>query len=177
VARVLQLRKPRGLAEGKAILAAGLTAAAVLFFPGFAWGAAGRLRPVEYPAGWMAARTLINADKHPGFALLLPWGAYRRFGWNHGEAVLDPWPRLLTREVIWNDGVQVGSLQIPPEDPAAIAISGPVTSGAALTSRLEADGYRYVIVDAGFSHQVSSRLPGCKLVLSGPGLVVYRVPG
>ena len=176
VARVLQLRKPHGLAEGKGILAAGLTAAAVLFLPGLAWGAAGRLRPVEYPADWLAARALINADPHPGYALLLPWGAYRRFSWNHGEAVLDPWPRLLTRQVIWNDGVQVGSLQIPPEDPAAIAISGAVTSGAALTSRLEADGYRYVIVDAGFSHPVTSRLRGCQLVFSGPGLDVYRVP-
>jgi len=177
VARVLQLRKPRVLAEGRAILAAGLAGAAVLFLPGLAWGAAGRLRPVEYPADWLAARTMINADQHPGYALLLPWGAYRRYGWNHGEAVLDPWPRLLTRQVIWNDGVQVGSLRIPPEDPAAIAISGAVTSGSPLTSRLEADGYRYVIVDAGFSYPVSSRLPGCRLVFSGPGLLVYRVPG
>jgi hypothetical protein len=177
VARVLQLRRPQAIAEGKAILAAGLTAAAVLFLPGLAWGAAGRLRPVEYPADWLAARKLINADPHPGYALLLPWGAYRRFGWNRGEAVLDPWPRLLTRQVIWNDGVQVGSLQIPPEDPAAIAISSAVTSGAALTSRLEADGYRYVIVDAGFSHPLLSRLRGCHLVFSGPGLDVYQVPG
>ena len=177
VARVLQLRKPRWLAEGKAILAGGLTVAAAAFLPGLAWGAAGRLRPVEYPAGWLAARKLINADPHPGYALLLPWGAYRRFGWNHGEAVLDPWPRLLTRQVIWNDGVQVGSLQIPPEDPAAVAISSAVTSGAALTSRLEADGYRYVIVDAGISHPFLSRLQGCLLVFSGAGLDVYRVPG
>ncbi|HXB46730.1 MAG TPA: hypothetical protein VNW50_03135 [Streptosporangiaceae bacterium] len=177
VARVLQLRKPRWLAEGKAILAGGLTVAAAAFLPGLAWGAAGRLRPVEYPAGWLAARKLINTDPHPGNALLLPWGAYRRFGWNHGEAVLDPWPRLLTRQVIWNDGVQVGSLQIPPEDPAAVAISSAVTSGAALTSRLEADGYRYVIVDAGISHPFLSRLQGCLLVFSGAGLDVYRVPG
>jgi hypothetical protein len=176
-ARVLRLRRPRALAEARATLAAALVVAAVLFLPGLAWGAAGRLRPVEYPADWLAARTLINADPHPGDALLLPWGAYRRFSWNHDEALLDPWPRLLARQVIWNDGVQVGSLQIPPEDPAAIAISRAVTSGAALTSLLEADGYRYVIVDAGFSRPLSPRLPGCQIVFSGPGLVVYRVPG
>ncbi|HUB42455.1 MAG TPA: hypothetical protein VMA72_26680 [Streptosporangiaceae bacterium] len=177
VARVLQLRKPQWVADGKVVLAAGLTVAAVAFLPGLAWGAAGRLRPVEYPADWLAARNLINADPHPGYALLLPWGAYRRFGWNHGEAALDPWPRLLTRQVIWNDGVQVGSMRIPPEDPAAIAISSAVTSGATLTPRLEADGYRYVIVDAGVNQQVQARLPGCRLVLSGPGLDVYLVPG
>jgi hypothetical protein len=193
-ARVLQLRKPRALAEGKAMLAAGLCAAAVLFLPGLAWGAAGRLRPVQYPADWLAARTLINADPQAGKALLLPWAAYRRFGWNHGEALLDPWPRLLTRQVIWNDGVQVGSLQIPAEDPAAIAISNAVTSGAPLTSLLEADGYRYVIVDSGFSSGSAShgaapaatagagrfpfrtRLPGCRIAFSGPDLTVYLVP-
>lgn len=178
-ARVLRLRRPRALAEARAMLAAALVVAAVLFLPGLAWGAAGRLRPVQYPADWQAARALINSDPRPGRALLLPWGAYRRFGWNHGEAVLDPWPRLLARQVIWNDGVQVGSVQIPPEDPAAIAISSTVLSGAPLTSLLKADGYRYVIVDAGFtsSHPFQSRLPGCRIVFSGPGLVIYRIPG
>lgn len=193
VARVLSLHKPRGLAEGKAVLAAGLCAAAVLFLPGLAWGAAGRLRPVQYPADWLAARTLINADRHPGKALLLPWAAYRRFGWNRGEALLDPWPRLLTRQVIWNDGVQVGSLQIPPEAPAAIAISDAVTSGEPLTSLLEADGYRYVIVDAGFGSGTAghgagpataaragrfplrTRLLGCRIAFSSPDLTIYLV--
>ncbi len=204
-ARVLRLRRPQAVAETRGMLAAALVVAAVLFLPGLAWGAAGRLRPVEYPADWLAARALINADPHPGDALLLPWGAYRRFGWNHDEAVLDPWPRLLARQVVWNDGVQVGSLQIPPESPAAIAISGAVASGAPLTSLLEAQDYRYVIVDAGFSSGAAggsalgpgsatgsgsaagsdndskrpflSRLPGCQIAFSGPGLIVYRIPG
>jgi hypothetical protein len=181
-ARVLRLRRPQAVAETRGMLAAALVVAAVLFLPGLAWGAAGRLRPVEYPADWLAARALINADPHPGDALLLPWGAYRRFGWNDDEAVLDPWPRLLARQVVWNDGVQIGTLQIPPEDPAAIAISSAVTSGGPLTPALAAHGYRYVIVDAGFaggapdSRPFESRLPGCRIVFSGPGLVVYRVP-
>ena len=88
-----------------------------MLLPGLAWGAAGRLRPVQYPADWLAARQLIDADRAPGSALLLPWAAYRRFGWNHGEAVLDPWPRLLQRPVIFNDGVQVGSTLDPSGGP------------------------------------------------------------
>jgi hypothetical protein len=179
-ARVLRLDWSRTAREGGAILAAGLVAVPVLVLPGLAWGAAGRLRPVEYPADWLAARRLINADPRPGRALLLPWGAYRRFGWNHDEALLDPWPRLLARQVVSNDGVQVGSLRIPPEDPAAIAIDGLVTGGGPLMRALQARAYRYVIVDAGFgpgSGDVSSRLPGCKVVMREPGLVIYRVPG
>jgi hypothetical protein len=182
VGRVLRRDGSRTARDGAAILAAGLVVVPVLVLPGLGWGAAGRLRPVEYPADWLAARRLINGDPRPGRALLLPWGAYRRFGWNRGEALLDPWPRLLARQVVWNDGVQVGTLRIPPEDPAAIAINGPVTGGGPLTRALQAQGYRYVIVDAGFGHgsrggDASSRLPGCTVVLRGPGLVIYQVPG
>jgi hypothetical protein len=190
-ARVLQLRRPQAAAGVRAMLAGALVVAALLFLPGLAWGAAGRLRPVQYPADWLAARVLINADPHPGYALLLPWGAYRRFGWNHDEAVLDPWPRLLARQVIWNDGVQVGPLRIPAEDPRTIAVSRAVTSGAPLTRLLQAAGYRYVIVDAGFGpgatasasagagdrYPFRSRLTGCKVAFAGPGLTVYVLPG
>ena len=194
VAWLLRARRPRALTEAGGVLAVGLLVVPVLFLPGLGWGAAGRLRPAQYPADWLAARALINGDPHPGPALLLPWGAYRRFGWNHGEALLDPWPRLLSRPVIWNDGVQIGSLRIPPEDPSAIAVGRAVTSGVPLTRVLQADGYRYVIVDAVFGAASPggasatgrggaigppflARLPGCRIVLSGPGLVIYRVPG
>jgi hypothetical protein len=121
----------------------------VLLLPGLAWGAAGRLRPVLYPASWLRARALIEADHAPGSVLLLPWAAYRRYGWNHGEAVLDPWPRLLSRTVIWNDAVQVGSVVIPAETAAARRLTRLVTSTAPLTAALRRDGVRYVIVDVG----------------------------
>jgi hypothetical protein len=155
----------------------------VLLLPGLAWGAAGRLRPVSYPADWAAARQVINSDPRAGQALLLPWSAYRRFSWNHGEAVLDPWPRLLDRDVVWNDGVQVGSVQLPPEDPAAVALNSAIRSGGRLTGVLRSAGFRYVIVDGGFgpgpggSQPFRARLAGCQVVLSGPGLLIYRVPG
>jgi hypothetical protein len=198
VAAVLRLSRPELLREARAVLAAGLVVAPVLFLPGLAWGAAGRLRPVQYPASWLAARQIINADRQPGRVLLLPWGAYRRYGWNHDQAVLDPWPRLLARPVVWDDGVQVGSLQIPPEDPSAIAVSHAVTSGRPLTALLRAAGYRYVIVDGSAAPEspaepdsqaaapapgagrpalwFRARLAGCRVVYSGAGLVIYLVP-
>jgi hypothetical protein len=182
VDRVLGASRPPLLREGRLAIAAALIAAPVLLLPGLAWGAAGRLRPVEYPADWLAARQLINADPDPGDALLLPWASYRRFSWNHDEAVLDPWPRLLQRDVTWNDGVRVGSIQLPPEDPGAVTVNRAITGSGPLTSVLRADGYRYVIVDAGFApgpagrHPFAARLPGCQIVLSGPGLLIYRIP-
>jgi hypothetical protein len=180
---VLRLRRPKALADSRAVVAAALVVAPVLLLPGLAFGGAGRLRPVEYPASWLAARRLINADPRPGDALLLPWASYRRFSWNDGEAVLDPWPRLLDRQVVYNDGVQVGNVVLPPESPSAIAINPAVSGSRPLTGLLERDGYRYVIVDAGFTagpagrYPFRSRLPGCRIVFSAPGLVVYAVPG
>jgi len=185
VAWALRLRSPRAAAEIRAVLAVALIVAPVLFLPGLGWGAAGRLRPVQYPADWLAARRLINSDPKAGSALLLPWASYRRFSWNDGEAMLDPWPRLVNRQVIWNDGVQVGALRLPPEDPAALALNGLILSGRPLTSRLESAGIRFVIVDAGQGDAATapgdrpaaaSMLPGCVVAYASPGLVVYRVP-
>jgi hypothetical protein len=181
-ARLLAAGRTRPHRESLTAAALVLVVLPVLFLPGLAWGAAGRLRPVSYPAAWAQARRVINAGPRPGDALLLPWSAYRRYDWNHGEAVLDPWPRLLDRDVIWNDGVQVGSVALPPEDPAAVALNGAIRSGRPLTGLLRLAGIRYVIVDAGFgpgpagSQPFRSRLAGCRVVVSGPGLRVYQVP-
>lgn len=174
--------------DGRVVLATALVIAPVVFLPGLAWGAAGRLRPVQYPASWLAARQIITADPHAGSVLLLPWAAYRRPGWNHGAAVLDPWPRLLTRTVIWNDGVQVGSVELPPEDPAAAALAGPISAGRPLTKRLVTAGVHFVIVDAGPNTAAGSAaergrsawaarvLPGCSVAYAAAGLVVYQIP-
>ncbi len=148
--------------------------APVLLLPGLAWGAAGRLRPVWYPASWLTAARMIDESRATGDALLLPWAAYRRPRWNGGEAMLDPWPRLLARPVIWNDGGQVGNIQLRPDAPRARSLDRAINSAGPLTPALQAAGIRFVIVDAG--GPAGGRLPGCTTVIARPGLVVYEVP-
>src|SRR5215469_2428460 len=101
------------------IIAVAAVLAPVLLLPGLAWGAAGRLRPVWYPVAWLSAAATIDGSRAPGDVLLLPWAAYRRPAWNGGRTMLDPWPRLVSRRVIWNDGSQVGRIGLQPDDPAA----------------------------------------------------------
>src|SRR5262249_50302933 len=101
------------------MLAVCLLLAPVLLLPGLAWGVAGRLRPAQCPAGWLAAARLIDSSPAAGTVLVLPWAGYRSPAWNGGRTMLDPWPRLVSRPVIWNDGPQVGPLQLRPDDPAA----------------------------------------------------------
>jgi hypothetical protein len=153
-------------------------AAPVVLLPGVAWGAAGRLRPVWYPAGWLAAARTIDASPVHGDVLVLPWVADRTPPWNHGEAMLDPWPRLLSRPVIWNDGTQVGNLKLAPDDPRALRLDGVVSGGGPLTAALRAAGVRFVVDDPdGPGQSVRSRLPGATVIVAQPGLTVYRLPG
>jgi hypothetical protein len=170
-----------GLAIGVVLLLA-----PVLLLPGLAWGAAGRLRPVWYPSSWLNAARLIDDSRAPGKVLLLPWTAYRRPAWNGGRALLDPWPRLLARPVIWNDGPQVGDVQMLSDDPTARRLDAVIAAPGPLTPALRTAGVRFVIADGGLGGEpapgggvpgLAGRLPGCTVVAAAPGLVVYLVPG
>jgi len=180
------IRGPRSAAGPAVTLGVLALAAPVILLPGLAWGAAGRLQAVQYPAGWIRARQLIDGDRHAGSALLLPWAQYRRYPWNHGEAVFDPWPRLLTRPMIWNDALQIGRTTVAAESQRARQLSPVIGSGRPMTSALTAAGVRYVVVDAGpllgrdrqrrGRLAMLARLPGARVVLAGPDLVVFRLP-
>jgi len=156
--------------------------APVLLLPGMAWGSAGRLHAVQYPADWMTARQLIDADPAPGTVLLLPWALYRRYPWNGGEAVFDPWPRLLARDVIANDALTVGSQTLGQESAASIKLNEVIAQPGPLTGKLRAAGVRYVVVDAGplldeprAGLATAARLPGAQVLMAGRDLVVFRL--
>jgi hypothetical protein len=154
--------------------------APVLLLPGLAWGAAGRLRPAAYPAAWLAAARVIDSAAGPGDVLLLPWQTYRTLSWNHGEVMLDPWTRLLSRPVIWNDGTRVGHVELAPDDPLARRLDGAIRGGGPLTVTLRAAGVRFVLDDAGGpgsqASQVAARLPGAVVIVNQPTLTVYQLP-
>jgi hypothetical protein len=172
--------RPRRAAAALTVMA---VLAPVVLLPGMAWGFAGRLRPAEYPADWSRAEQIVDGDPASGTVLLLPWGAYRRYPWNGGEAVFDPWSRLLRREVIYNDGLQVGRLALNQESPDSIRLNRIVTRPGPLTAPLRSAGVLFVIIDAGPllgraapGLAARARLPGAKLVLASQDLVVFRLP-
>jgi hypothetical protein len=158
--------------------------APLVLLPGLAWGAAGRLHAVAYPADWLRARQLIDSDPRSGSVVLLPWAAYRRFGWNDGGAVLDPWTKLLRRPVIWNDALVVGDQTVATEDPAARRLNAVISAAGPLTVALRSADVRYVIVDSGpllrgrRDGQLAdrARLPGAAVLLASADLVVLRLP-
>ncbi|MBV9207536.1 MAG: hypothetical protein JO037_19530 [Actinobacteria bacterium] len=170
--------RPLPLDAAGAVLGVLALLAPVLLLPGLAWGAAGRLRPAAYPAQWLAAARMIDAAPGRGDVLILPWQTYRTPSWNHGEVVIDPWSRLLSRPVIWNDGTQVGDVELAPDDPRARRLDGVIRGGGPLTAALRAAGVRFVLEDAdGPGQRAGARLPGAVVLVDQPGLTVYRLPG
>jgi hypothetical protein len=152
--------------------------APVVLLPGLAWGAAGRLRPAWYPATWLSAAQTLDASPASGSVLLLPWATYRTPSWNHGEVVIDPWTHLLSRPLIWNDGTQVGSVALLPDDPRARTLDAAIDGTGPLTATLRAAGVRFVLDDGdGPGSQVAARLPGSVMIVNLPGLTVYQLPG
>jgi hypothetical protein len=161
--------------------------APVALLPGLGWGAAGRLQAVQYPADWLIARRIIQADAHGGSVLLLPWAEYRRYPWNHGEAVYDPWPRFVARPMIWNDALQIGRMTVPAESQRARELTPLIKSGKPLTAGLIKAGVRYVVVDSGpllrrgrqrrAELAALARLPGASVALASRDLVLFRLPG
>jgi hypothetical protein len=179
---VMTPRASRGRVDAAgALLGVFAVLAPVLLLPGLAWGAAGRLRPADYPAGWLAAARLIDASPAGGSVLLLPWETYRTPYWNHGEVVLDPWSRLLSRPVIWNDGTRVGDVELAPDDPRARRLDAIIRGGGPLTAALAAAGVRFVVDDADGpgppDQPAGARLPGAVVLVDQPGLTVYELPG
>ncbi|HEU5384719.1 MAG TPA: hypothetical protein VFV73_02355 [Streptosporangiaceae bacterium] len=186
-----ELRDPLGLALGLLALVTPL-----LLLPGLAWGAAGRLRPAWYPDSFLAAARAIDASPAPGAVLLLPWAADRTPAWNHGEVMLDAWPRLVSRQVIWNDGTIVGNigvgstgagnLALAPDDPAARRLDRLIVAGGPMTAALRAAGVRFVVVDGAplsapdprdaRDTPAGARLPGAVRLYNEPELVVYQLP-
>ncbi|MFB4297710.1 hypothetical protein [Actinomadura sp. NTSP31] len=159
-------------------LAALLAVAPVALLPTLAWGAAGNLRAVHYPADWAAARAIINADPAPGRVLDLPWGGYRRYAWNHGRTVLDPLPRVLDRQVVWDDGLRVGNRALAAEAPAARRAQALLRGRGALAPALAGSGYRYVVLERvgdPEENALAGRLGGARIVLSGRHLTVFQL--
>jgi len=120
----------------------------VLVLPSLAAGAGGRLAGVHYPASWTELRAAVAAAP-PGDVAALPWGPYRRFGWNGDRVLLDPLPRLLPRPVAVDDDLPLSTGTVRGEDPRAAQITAGLQRGADLAGLLRDAGVRYAVVHRG----------------------------
>ncbi len=127
-------------AQTGAALAVGALLLPILALPDLAWGGAGALRPASYPADFATISRTVAAS--PGEVLVLPFAEYRRYGWNHGRVVIDPWPRYLSAPVVSDDALVVGGVPIAGESARALAVRQHLQRGGAAAEL----GVEWVIV-------------------------------
>jgi hypothetical protein len=160
------------LAEPRARLV--LVAVAVLpvaVLPDLAFGGAGRLRPVDYPADWDRVAAQVAAD--PGEVLSLPFSEYLAYRWNHDRTVIDPSPRYLAADVLTDDTLRVGDIALHGENPRAAQVRALLAAGEPVSGT----GVRWVLVQRAAGGTVpDSALAGLQSVYSGQYLDLYANP-
>ncbi|MET8092537.1 hypothetical protein [Micromonospora sp. NPDC005220] len=158
--------------EVAGVVLVGLLFLPVAVLPDLAFGGAGRLRPVSYPAEWQ--RVAEHIEEEPGEILSLPLSAYRAYPWNPGRVVLDPAPRYLPGTVLTDDTLRVGDAVVAGENPRVREMRRALAEGRPVRTT----GVRWVLVQHEVSGEVDDAevLGGLERVHDGPFLTLYRNP-
>ncbi|MEU4419838.1 hypothetical protein AB0F81_04380 [Actinoplanes sp. NPDC024001] len=153
------------------VLLAGAMLLPVVVMPDLAFGGAGALRPVRYPADWDAVAARVAAV--PGEVLSLPFEGYQRYDWTRGVVVRDPAPRYLDAPVLMNDALRVGTVTVDGESPRATAAQALLAEGRPAAEL----GVRWVLVRKGaVAGPPAGVLTGLRLVHDGPYLQLWENP-
>ena len=94
-----------------------VTMAPVAVLPSLGWGLAGLFQPVTYPLDVRLVAAVLGSAREPGSVAVLPFEAYRRYGWNDGTSSLTPWSRLVDRRVVASSDLVV----LQPGGPTRVA--------------------------------------------------------
>lgn len=168
---------PRGPAtsyRAAAALFAGLVVVASL--PDLGLGLAGRLRTWTYAPDYAGAARELDRAGAASCVLILPWSAFRDFGWTDHRTVLDPLPRMLAAPTVVTRALRVSGTLLPQEGRQARAVDAALADSRLSEAELRSAGIGWVVVERG----TSGRLPELPRTLSrvstGPGLTLYRLP-
>jgi hypothetical protein len=145
--------------------------------PDLAWGVAGRIEPVTYPASWPEVRRALSARPDVGALVVLPFQPFRSFAWNDHRTVLDPLPRYVGVETVVPDSLTVDGKRLAGEDPRAAAVDEALAGREPLRELL-AVGVGWVVVEHGTPGAVpEGLLNDLDPVLVNGEVDLYRVPG
>lgn len=148
----------------------------VILLPSLAWGSQNSWQSVDYPEQKITLAEKID-EAEAGSVAIFPWIQYRRFEWNNNRIVLDPWNRLLAKDVIVNDSLPLRDGTIAGEDPRAQEITRLLMSEKLLVPGLRALGVRHIIVldDQPNQDVTVERLTGAELRYAADGLQWWDV--
>ena len=128
------------------VLGVVVAALPVVTLPSLGWGHLGAWRAHPYPPEVTRTAASLSAAP-PGAVAVLPWQTYRRYRWNDGTVVLDPWNRLLPQTVVGDDRLSLRQGEsVAGEDPTAAAVTTALAEGGDVTDLLRRHGVRWVVV-------------------------------
>ena len=170
---VLTLR--RWLRPASAVLLC--CAALVLSLPDLAWGAAGKVESVRYPADWTTVAAMVNHD--PADVAVLPADTMRRFVWSGQAPVLDPLPRWLRADVLGTGDLTISGTTVFGEGSHAREVQRLLLEGVE-PQQLRDAGVGWLVVelgtpgDVGLAARTLTLLP---VAYRGHDLALYHVGG
>ncbi|WP_027660280.1 hypothetical protein [Salinispora fenicalii] len=168
----LVTRVERTNREVAGVVLGGVLLLPVAAMPDLAFGGAGRLWPVSYPADWQVVAGRL-ADDPGGEVLVLPLSGYRAYPWNAGRTVLDPAPRYLPATVLIDDTLRVGDVAVTGENMRLREVRHLLGAGRPAVET----GVRWVLVQQHRADQVDpATLTGLEVVHQGTFLALYRNP-
>jgi hypothetical protein len=153
-------------AEPGRVVLAGVLLLPIVALPDLAWGGAGALRPVAYPADWPAVAEIVG--HRPGEVLSLPLSEYRHYSWNHGRAVIDVAERYLPSPVLRDDTLVVDDVAIAGENPRLSGVREWLHGDAPLPPAIS-----WVLIQG---DPPASPPAGLEAVYTGRYLALYRNP-
>nr|WP_246024037.1 hypothetical protein [Nocardia yunnanensis] len=148
----------------------------LIALPDLAWGAAGALRPVHYPAAWQRVAELTEG---PGDVAVLPGGMFRRFAYSGDAPVLDPAPRMLRRDALQTGELPVRGGVVAGESKQARRVEKLLLRGGSARD-LADQGVGWVLVEGrtpGPLGDSKNTLAQLIPVYGDADLQLYRVPG
>ncbi|MFV2103831.1 hypothetical protein [Micromonospora sp. LOL_024] len=153
------------------VLLAGAVLLPLVLLPDLAFGGAGRLRPVAWPADWATVARLVG--QRPGEVVSLPFQEYQSYAWNGGQVVIDPAPRYLGVPVLIDDTLRVDGVAVVGEDPRAARLRELLDAGEPVA----AAGPRWVLVQrAAGPIPDRATLAGLRPAYLGDELTLYENP-
>lgn len=142
--RTMMTRHETGRAAS-VMLALALAAWPVVTLPSLAGGALGRWEAVDYPQDQLDLAQRVDSLPE-GSVAVFPWTLYRRYDWNDNRVVLDPWQRLIQRDVVVNDDLPLSNRVVRGESLTSARISKALQDHDDVGATMRAAGIRYVLL-------------------------------
>jgi hypothetical protein len=155
-------------------------AALIAVLPDLVWGVAGKVRSVQYPAGWSAVAEVLNAA--PGTVAVLPPDSMRLFNWSGPAPVLDPLPRWVRADVLATGDLTISGETLLGEGAHARLIQRALLAGVP-PMELAAAGVDWIVLEgdsiqpgsAGLTNRAIQTLAQLPVAYRDADIAVYRV--